>query len=383
MECITVVGGGLAGLVAAISVAEQGGRVTLHEKRPTLGGRAQTKTGSYKTNLGPHALYTGDTTTWLEARGLMPPTVPPTDDSFAMVWQGERQAFPPVFEAVMKTLSLEAPIDRDYRSWVAEHLRDEEVEAAIGYLSLPTFHADPGKLSAAFCHWRLQRSFQPDAVCYIRGGWATLVGMLETRARELGVEIKTQSQISALPDGPTIIATELRTAAVLLSKAELTWPRPRTALFDLAIRQDDSDPVSVLDLDQRAYVVRASRYDDSLAPRGEQLLQCSAGLHDGEGLTGAVARIESVLDASFPTWRDRTTWSHQGVFVGAGAIDLPGTSWRDRPAIRQGDAVWLAGDCVAAPGLLSEVSFASAIIAAEEALQSLRPQSAGQVPNVA
>ena len=43
-----------------------------------------------------------------------------------------------------------------------------------------------------------------------------------------------------------------------------------------------------------------------------------------------------------------------------GAIDLPGTTWRDRPAIDRGNGIFLAGDQVAAPGLLSEVAFASA-----------------------
>jgi hypothetical protein len=46
-----------------------------------------------------------------------------------------------------------------------------------------------------------------------------------------------------------------------------------------------------------------------------------------------------------------------------GALHLPGTTWRDRPAIDRGDGVFLCGS-VAAPGCLAEVSFASAIDAA-------------------
>jgi hypothetical protein len=45
----------------------------------------------------------------------------------------------------------------------------------------------------------------------------------------------------------------------------------------------------------------------------------------------------------------------------SGALDFPGSSWRDRPAVDRGDGVFLCGDQVAAPGCLSEVSFASAI----------------------
>ncbi len=61
----------------------------------------------------------------------------------------------------------------------------------------------------------------------------------------------------------------------------------------------------------------------------------------------------------------------------SGALDMPGTSWRDRPAVDRGDGVFLAGDMVAAPGLLAEVSWASGVQAARLALDaaaSTRPQ---------
>ncbi len=372
MQEVTIVGGGLAGLIAAISVAEQGGRVSLHERRPVLGGRATTKEGPYRTNFGPHALYTGPMTAWLEARDLLPARVAPAEGSFAMVWRGERQPFPPIFAAVMESLSLEAPVERDYRGWARDEIGEEAAEAAASYLSLPTFHADPGALSAAFAQWRLQRAFKADAVTYILGGWSALVEKLEARARELGVAIATGSRVTALPNGPTIVATDLPAAAGLLNKASITWPRARTALFDLAVSAEADDPVSLLDLDERVYLVRASRYDETLAPAGQQLVQGCAGIREGEGLQGAIARIEGVLDRAYQGWRKRCHWSHTAVYVGATPLDPPGTTWRDRPAVRQGEALWLIGDSVAAPGLLSEVSLASAVTAAEQAVEVAR-----------
>src|SRR5690606_23271132 len=56
---ITVIGGGFAGLTAAITAAEAGAEVTVHEAHHTLGGRARTAEGPYRTNEGPHALYRG------------------------------------------------------------------------------------------------------------------------------------------------------------------------------------------------------------------------------------------------------------------------------------------------------------------------------------
>jgi hypothetical protein len=47
-------------------------------------------------------------------------------------------------------------------------------------------------------------------------------------------------------------------------------------------------------------------------------------------------------------------------------------TWRDRPAIDQGDDRFLAGDAVAAPGLLSEVAANSGVDAARMALDARR-----------
>ncbi|MBV9003610.1 MAG: NAD(P)-binding protein, partial [Solirubrobacterales bacterium] len=74
MNEITVTGGGVAGLTAAITCAEGGAGVRLFEAHETLGGRARSTDGSYKANLGPHAIYRGGVLwDWLSARGLMPP----------------------------------------------------------------------------------------------------------------------------------------------------------------------------------------------------------------------------------------------------------------------------------------------------------------------
>src|SRR5262245_24319444 len=54
---ITIVGGGIAGLSAAISCAEAEADVTLLEARCELGGRARSNDGPYKANLGPHVVY--------------------------------------------------------------------------------------------------------------------------------------------------------------------------------------------------------------------------------------------------------------------------------------------------------------------------------------
>ena len=56
MSEITVVGGGIAGLTAAIACAEGGANVRLLEAHEALGGRARSADGQFKANLGPHAI---------------------------------------------------------------------------------------------------------------------------------------------------------------------------------------------------------------------------------------------------------------------------------------------------------------------------------------
>ena len=85
-------------------------------------------------------------------------------------------------------------------------------------------------------------------------------------------------------------------------------------------------------------------------------------IRPGEPVQSAASRLERLLDAAFVDWRERERWRRRQVMDGrTGALDPPGKTWRDRPAVDRGDGVYLAGDMVAAPGCLSEIAWASAI----------------------
>jgi hypothetical protein len=79
--------------------------------------------------------------------------------------------------------------------------------------------------------------------------------------------------------------------------------------------------------------------------------------------------MERSVDA-LGRWRAHEVWRRELVADGAsGAVDPVGTTWRDRPTIEVGDGRFLAGDSVAAPGMLSEVSVNSGVRAAQLALR--------------
>jgi hypothetical protein len=94
-------------------------------------------------------------------------------------------------------------------------------------------------------------------------------------------------------------------------------------------------------------------------------------IRPGESVAAAHERLERLLDAAYVDWRARETWRRRQVMTGrTGALDPPGKTWRDRPAIDRGASVFIAGDMVAAPGCLSEIAWASAIEASRLALSA-------------
>ncbi|MFE5619951.1 NAD(P)-binding protein [Streptomyces sp. NPDC056543] len=376
---LTVVGGGFAGLTAAITAAESGAAVTLHEAHHTLGGRARTADGPYRTNEGPHALYRkGPHWTWLAQRGLIGPLaqIPPLEAArFRFHLAGRLRRTPPLgfLRHTLRTADR-APVDTDFLTWATRIAGPEAARQAAAYSGVALFHHDPGALSARFVQERLHRAAAlPPEAQYIQGGWGRLVERMAAYAREAGVRIETSSRLDVLPldDGPVVVATSLAAAARLLGEPALGGESGRTVLFDLALRRRKGDPFIVSDLDAPGWIERFTAQDPSLAPAGEQLIQAQLPIAPGESKADGVAHAERLLDLGFPGWRERTVWRREAVSGGrTGAVDRPGTTWRDRPAIDRGDGVYLAGDEVAAPGVLSEVSFTSAVEAVSLALRT-------------
>lgn len=374
MERVTVVGGGLGGLTAAIGCAEGGARVRLLEAHRELGGRARSSDGPYKANFGPHALYKdGPLVEWLRERDLLPPVAGTPLAPVRLRWQGSLRRMPPLgaVPAVLRLRGRKAPVDRDFRGWAREHTDDRVAAMLSSAAGVYTFHHDPGELSAAFVWERTVRVLLTPSLpaCFPIGGWSALIARLEQRAIDLGVEVETEHQVEALPEPPAIVATELGQARQLLGDSSLSWLSGRTVCIDLGLTRRRGDPYVVSDHDEAGWAERYTTQDRSLAPQGEDLVQAQMPIKPGESPDQAALRLERLLDASFTGWRDRLTWKRRQVMEArSGALDLPGKTWRDRPAVDRGNGVFLVGDMVAAPGLLAETAWASAVQASELAL---------------
>ncbi len=386
MDRITVVGGGIAGLTAAISCAEQGAPVVLLEAHEQLGGRARSLPGPYKANLGPHALLSGSPFwRWMGERNLLPPAVRPPLSGVRFRWQDDIRRVPAVGAtiAALRLRGRSAPVELDFHTWAADHVGGDAASALACSAGVLTYYHDPGELSAAFLWEPLVRGLltAPPTARFPIGGWSAIIDRMRDRAIELGVTIRSGERVRELPEAPVIVATELDDARMLLDDDTLTWKSGHAVCLDLALRSRRGDPFVVVDLQETGWVERYTASDRSLAPGGEELIQAQMPIRPAESVDSAAQRLEALLDATFTGWRERETWRRRQVMEGrTGALDMPGETWRDRPAIDRGGGVFVAGDMVAAPGILSEIAWASAVeasrLAAAATLTERRPAAA-------
>jgi hypothetical protein len=369
---ITIIGGGLAGLTAAVACAEAGADVVVHEAHATLGGRARTTAAPWIAHEGPHAFYAdGPHWAWLVERDLVRPVAPLPLREVRGLWfhhGGRLRRTPPAsLLPLLVHRRRRAPVDVDFHTWATALHGEEAARAAANLLGVVLFDADPGRLSAAFV-WDLLRrftAFRAPAVRWPVGGWPSVIDRLAARARELGVRIETSSRVDALPEPPVIVATQLESARALLGDDALTWESGQCVLLDVGLAGRRDDAFVVVDLDDAGFVERATGVDATLAPAGHTLVQADMPLKPGEPRAVALARLEHLLDLGFPRWRERVVRRRDGFAGGrSGALDLPGRTWRDRPAVDRGAGVFLAGDLVAAPGVRAEISINSALQAA-------------------
>jgi hypothetical protein len=386
---VTVIGGGLGGLAAAITAAEAGASVTLHEAHRTLGGRWRStpvrkkvaanpgeESAGYRAHEGPHVIYRdGSIWAWLKERRLLGVTcrVPLGAVLRFQFWhEGRLRRAPPIgfIRALRISHRRDVPVDQSFRAWASKLVGDEAAEMGASASGVGIFYHDPGSLSAAFVAERLSRVYSiPPPASYRQGSWGAMFEEIAAYAGRLGVIIELGSRVSSIGQGITIVATELESARVLLGDDSLSWPSGRAALLDLGVRRDQHDLFVVSDLDTAGWLENFTMPDPTIAPAGEHLVQMQMPIDAETSKAVGVARLETIADHALPGWGERTTHRLESLAnARTGAIDFPGTSWRDRPAIDRGDGVFLVGDRVAAPGLLSEVSLNSGVRAAQLAL---------------
>ncbi len=380
-----VIGGGLAGLSAAVELASRGHSVTLLEQARRLGGRAQTETrDGYCFNLGPHALYRHGLAhralrNWgVNVSGRAPQV---KSNSFVVV-DGELHPFPAdalrlfstsafrgwekfaaarTFQALMRNASP----SKTAQEWIEEKTSPGRARLlAESLLRLSTYATDLSRLSAQAALAQFHMAIK-SGVLYLDGGWQTLVDGLAAKAQSLGVRIETSAVVSGINYAEytgVILAVPPRAVESLTGKTLPPLIPTHMATLDIAMKGLPEKPsVFALGLDQPFYFSRHSAAA-RLAPASGEVVHVAKYL--GEAGVCERRELEAFATLVMPGWQEHTvdtrflpnlTVSHAlWTLAGRPAVDALGIP-----------GVAIAGDWVGDEGMLADAAVASGICAAE------------------
>lgn len=278
---VLVIGGGLAGLCAAVHAARAGAEVTLWEARGAPGGRARTReTRGFRFNLGPHALYrAGEGSRVLRSLGVTPHGVAPRVRGALAHARGRLFALPVGAGSLLATRLLTATDKAALLRWLAALPRldtaaldaaplDAALEAQLSapgaracaraLVRLATYAHAPAHQSAGAALRQLADAGQ--GVMYLDGGFAQLVAALAQMARQAGVRIEPHARAREVEPGAVVQAVG-RDGRCAHAEAVVLALGPGEAS---ALVRGGSDPV-LRALAGRATPVRAAVLDVGLA----------------------------------------------------------------------------------------------------------------------
>jgi protoporphyrinogen oxidase len=408
---VAIVGGGLAGLTAAVQLARWGIEAVLFEETTELGGRAKTdRREGFHLNYGPHCLYDrGAAVRALRGLGIAVVAAPRGPNGGLAVWRRRTHTLPTGFCSLLvtdlftahakreiarlMTSFLALRIDTLHSIPIAEWLRTQVsdanvIEFVLALVRYTTYCDDSEALSAAAAIDQLRLSLSGN-VLYIARGWQTLVATLEHAATVGGTTIMTGRRVVAvntmngraesvtLGDGTTI-----PTAAVIISAG----PKAAQQLLDGATTLEAASAVRVAALDvalrslpqprvnfafgiDEPWCFSADSSVADVAPDGSAVVHMAKYLKGGAlGNASDEHDLERALDLLQPGWRGLVV--HQRflpacvVSHALVAANTGGFAGRSTGRLSGLANVFVAGDWVGPTGQLTDAAVASAVKAA-------------------
>ena len=422
---VIVVGGGLAGLTAALGLARRGIRVSVLEKGTAWGGRARTQErDGFLFNLGPHALYRGGAGMGVLRRlGIaVQGRVPPAAGGYAV--HGGRLHTLPVGMASLLTTGLldlrgkaafarllarvprlEAGAPELAETSVSQWLDRQRVPPIVRQLMealfrVATYGRDADVLCAGAALGQLQSAYRA-SVLYLDGGWQSLVEALAYAAVDAGATLTSSATVTGLErEGQGWVArladgTSRRGAAVVLAVgpregADMVAAADASSLSRAA---REAQPVFVASLDlalsrlprprglfalgvDRPLYLSVHSATARLAPDGGAVLHAAAYLGASIDIVPRHVRaeLEALVDLVQPGWRDVVVRSRflPRLRVANGLPSAAQGGLVGRPSVAtEMPGLFLAGDWIGPVGLLADASLASGEAAAEAAAARL------------
>jgi phytoene dehydrogenase-like protein len=401
-----IVGGGIAGLVAAATLARAGVSVTLLESAADLGGRARTRhADGYSLNQGPHALYRGAFLRTLKQLGIAVAGAPARFNPPRSIRRGRLHRLPDTaaslwstslfglrdklqFARTLREVVSDATAAGSYADWLeARRLRPAVQQAMEALARVSTYANAPALMSATAALDQIRLGLS--GVIYADGGWSSIVESLRTAAIAAGADIRTGAAVDrvavegrrtrvVLADGTehvadaTLLALGPKEAAALAPQvASLrTFAGEavpvRASTLDLALtRLPDGASEFALGIDRPTYFSVHSNAA-RLAPEGGAVVHVAKYLPtDEQPARDAAAELEEIADIAMSGWRplEKRRQVLRGMTVTNAVV-----RWdRPRPGVVLADApgLFIAGDWVGEEGMLSDASAASAVAASD------------------
>ena len=388
MKTYTVIGGGLAGLTAAIQLAKKGATVRLVELHQEPGGRASTtyKEG-FALNYGPHAVYMGGAMrrTLLEWDIMPSGTQPVLADGAYLIEKGHKHGFVRNV-ATLATASFLSVLDKieagkvlakltggpdeeargiTVAEWLDKHAHRPAVRQFARTLIRVSTYGDMPELQSAEAVLK-QTALATQGVTYVDGGWQSIIRNLTKLAQSLGVTLEFGSRGREL-DSNTILAVG-PDEVERLTGVHLEATPIRMACLDVALQEmPTSAAIFALGLDEPLYYSVHSHWV-KVAPEGKALIHL--GKYMGSVKSDPAndrAQLERFADLLMPGWKDRIAYVR---FLPDMAVvnGLPGVTPRPDVDALGIDGVRIAGDWVGPDSMLSDTAVASGLRAADHLL---------------
>lgn len=402
-HCV-VVGGGMAGLTAAVALAKRGASVVLLEKARDAGGRATTQqVQGFRMNLGPHALYVnGIAHGTLAAWGIAPAgRKNSVKDRAYLILGGARHPFPHNAVALMMTsaltftervqaaklmarLSGESATESasgSMRAWIDAHVPTGSARLfAEAMTRVSTYAADLDLLDAPSALRQIRLALD-GGVLYLDEGWQSMVNALSGLAARSGVEIvhgriaaRVSSGAVQTNDGGRLQADAIVLAVSPKEASDLTGlPTPavtpvRAACLDLGLSALPEHAAKfALGMDTPYYLSVHSATARGLAPEGGAMVHVAKYL--GRNVPPPDREeLENFAEIAMRGWKEHVTASRfMPNLVVTHAIPQPGG--RPDPSALEIPGVFLAGDWVGREGMLVDAAVASGLRAADLACE--------------
>lgn len=410
---VNIVGGGIAGLIAAVRLARAGAQVSIFESAGAMGGRARTRQADgFFLNQGPHALYEGGafhrqlTDLGIPFSGRRTNAPEPR-----ALWKGRMHALPrgagsllttALFDAgekltymrVMKGITAGATGAGTFGAWLDSQKLTPRLRASVEALARVTSYTHaPDMVSVAAMLDQIRLGLA--GVMYVDGGWASLVDGLMGAAQAHGAMLNSGAGVERvmvegrrsrviLADGveraadATILAVGPNEAAAMapavasLNVEAAEAKAIRANCVDLALSCWPKEARQfVLGIDQSFYLSLHSEAA-KLAPEGGAVVHLARYLGPGEApQKDAISELEDLADKAIPGWRALEVKRQElrGMVVSNAVVRAD----RARPGVELADApgLFIAGDWVGDEGMISDTSAASAAKAAEAVQQWL------------